>query len=518
MSLATSASAASSTNNYHHHYQQLSDQFNLAQLLANQQQNEQQQNESPLISRMLLEHQQHYQNQQQQQQLLLRAANSLSISGDNDNFKMLNPLLMPPNNGFHPLPMLLPLIKTPSPQPATTTTICCDVGRSNMNNMSMDQLQMMMNTMIKVEDVDQLKLQVEEAVTTNRQKSAFVAAQQQQQPQFQQQQQLLQRQMIMEQMLWELLAQQHLANTVSRRNTTDNKNSYSISNINCHSISPVNELLQQQLAQLHNGQVLLQQHSLIANCAAATASASAAMDNNNNDNIRNNDRMSSTVPVIAQADTVQRKETVMDDNDHHTVHGTNMDKRVTSLSAAADQLESFSRNKLGRSYNPGRPLGMLDRQKILNLYQRGLKISHIAKVIGVTHSCVSKIMTRYRRTGSIYPRSAQLIHRRPHQHQSAMPPPISFINDMEMADQDNFIANNMFDEHAILPSAFRPPPFSACVEAADHRLSPIYSSSDQSGLSGADQRPIVGQANGAVGQQLETEMKHPYLVKRLLDC
>ncbi|KAL3081414.1 hypothetical protein niasHS_011658 [Heterodera schachtii] len=508
MSLATSETAASSNNNYHHHYEQLSDQFNLAQLLANQQQEQQQQNESQLISRMLLEHQQHYQNQQHH--LLLRAANSLSINGNNDNFKMLNPLLAPPNNGFHPMPMLLPLITTTSPQPATTT-ICSDVGRSNMN-MSMDQLQMMMKTMIKVEDVDQLKLQVEEAVaTTNRQKSAFVAAQQ---PQFQQQQQLLQRQMIMEQMLWELLAQQHLANTVSRSNTADNNNNYSSSS--GHSIPPVNELLQQQLAQLHNGQVLLQQHNFISSCAAATASASAAMDNNN-ENMSNNDCMSSTVKVLAQADTVQRKETVMDNNDH-TVHGTNMDKRVPVLSAAADQLESFSRNKLGRSYNPGRPLGMLDRQKILNLYQRGLKISHIAKVIGVTHSCVSKIMTRYRRTGSIYPRSAQLIHRRPHQHQSAMPPPISFINDMEMAVQDKLIANNMFDEHAILPSAFRPPPFSACVAAADHRLSPISSSSDQSGLSGADQRPIIGQADGAVGQQLETEMKHPYLVKRLLDC
>uniref|UniRef100_A0A915NW98 Paired domain-containing protein n=1 Tax=Meloidogyne floridensis TaxID=298350 RepID=A0A915NW98_9BILA len=73
-----------------------------------------------------------------------------------------------------------------------------------------------------------------------------------------------------------------------------------------------------------------------------------------------------------------------------------------------NQLESLSRNKLGRSYNPGRPLGILERQRILELYQRGLKISHIAKIIGVTHSCVSKIMTRYRRTGSIHPRSSQL--------------------------------------------------------------------------------------------------------------
>ena len=66
-----------------------------------------------------------------------------------------------------------------------------------------------------------------------------------------------------------------------------------------------------------------------------------------------------------------------------------------------------AKNKLGRSYNPGRPLGMADRQRILDLYEKGHKISHIARIIGVTHSCVSKIMTRYRRTGSMYPRSAQ---------------------------------------------------------------------------------------------------------------
>lgn len=46
--------------------------------------------------------------------------------------------------------------------------------------------------------------------------------------------------------------------------------------------------------------------------------------------------------------------------------------------------------------NPGRPLAMRDRQRILDLYEKGHKISHIARIIGVTHSCVSKIMTRYR--------------------------------------------------------------------------------------------------------------------------
>uniref|UniRef100_A0AC35GCR9 Paired domain-containing protein n=1 Tax=Panagrolaimus sp. PS1159 TaxID=55785 RepID=A0AC35GCR9_9BILA len=77
-------------------------------------------------------------------------------------------------------------------------------------------------------------------------------------------------------------------------------------------------------------------------------------------------------------------------------------------SAELDYLHnSISKNKLGRSYNPGRPLAMADRARILELYEKGHKISHIARIIGVTHSCVSKIMTRYRRTGSMHPRSAQ---------------------------------------------------------------------------------------------------------------
>ncbi|KJH41289.1 Helix-turn-helix domain of resolvase [Dictyocaulus viviparus] len=66
------------------------------------------------------------------------------------------------------------------------------------------------------------------------------------------------------------------------------------------------------------------------------------------------------------------------------------------------------RNKQGRAYNPGRPLSMNERERILHLYENGHKISHIAKLIGVTHSCVSKIMTRYRRTGSMFPRSLSI--------------------------------------------------------------------------------------------------------------
>lgn len=49
---------------------------------------------------------------------------------------------------------------------------------------------------------------------------------------------------------------------------------------------------------------------------------------------------------------------------------------------------------VGRSYNPGRPLCLEDRKKIVRLYEEGCRVSHIARLIGVTHSCVSKIMSR----------------------------------------------------------------------------------------------------------------------------
>ncbi|GMT13220.1 hypothetical protein PFISCL1PPCAC_4517, partial [Pristionchus fissidentatus] len=77
----------------------------------------------------------------------------------------------------------------------------------------------------------------------------------------------------------------------------------------------------------------------------------------------------------------------------------------TLPAAVSPPKSSNTRNKLGRSYNPGRPLAMEDRRRILDLYEQGHKISHIARQIGVTHSCVSKIMSRFRRTGSMQPRS-----------------------------------------------------------------------------------------------------------------
>ena len=64
-------------------------------------------------------------------------------------------------------------------------------------------------------------------------------------------------------------------------------------------------------------------------------------------------------------------------------------------------------NQLGRTYSPGLPLSMTDREKIVGLYQNGWKICDISKKLCVTHSCVSKILNRFRTTGSVRPKDAK---------------------------------------------------------------------------------------------------------------
>ncbi|EFP12126.1 hypothetical protein CRE_03352 [Caenorhabditis remanei] len=60
-----------------------------------------------------------------------------------------------------------------------------------------------------------------------------------------------------------------------------------------------------------------------------------------------------------------------------------------------------SRNRYGRPYISGRPLLTCDRQKIVECYKKGMKKIHIAKQLGITHSCVSKVLRRYAETGEI---------------------------------------------------------------------------------------------------------------------
>ncbi|KJH47151.1 paired box' domain protein [Dictyocaulus viviparus] len=72
-----------------------------------------------------------------------------------------------------------------------------------------------------------------------------------------------------------------------------------------------------------------------------------------------------------------------------------------------DQIRSSGRNQLGRTYSPGLPLSMCEREEIVKLFQSGWKICDISKRLCVTHSCVSKILNRYRQTGSVRPKDAK---------------------------------------------------------------------------------------------------------------
>uniref|UniRef100_A0A0N5AIP4 Paired domain-containing protein n=1 Tax=Syphacia muris TaxID=451379 RepID=A0A0N5AIP4_9BILA len=75
--------------------------------------------------------------------------------------------------------------------------------------------------------------------------------------------------------------------------------------------------------------------------------------------------------------------------------------------AVIHQQRSSGTNQLGRTYNPGLPLSMTEREHIVTLYNNGWKICDISKRLCVTHSCVSKILNRYRMTGSVKPKDAK---------------------------------------------------------------------------------------------------------------
>uniref|UniRef100_A0AC34Q659 Paired domain-containing protein n=1 Tax=Panagrolaimus sp. JU765 TaxID=591449 RepID=A0AC34Q659_9BILA len=60
-----------------------------------------------------------------------------------------------------------------------------------------------------------------------------------------------------------------------------------------------------------------------------------------------------------------------------------------------------ARNRFGRPYISGRPLLTCDRQKIIYLFKNGLKKIEIARCLGITHSCVSKVIRKFEETGTI---------------------------------------------------------------------------------------------------------------------
>ncbi|KAI1727278.1 Paired box domain-containing protein [Ditylenchus destructor] len=60
-------------------------------------------------------------------------------------------------------------------------------------------------------------------------------------------------------------------------------------------------------------------------------------------------------------------------------------------------------NQLGGKYSNGRPLPVALRSYIITMASQGVKPCHISRKLRVSHGCVSKILSKYRDTGSIKP-------------------------------------------------------------------------------------------------------------------
>lgn len=60
-------------------------------------------------------------------------------------------------------------------------------------------------------------------------------------------------------------------------------------------------------------------------------------------------------------------------------------------------------NQLGGEFVNGRPLPLQLREHIVHLSERGKRPCDISRLLRVSHGCVSKILLKYKNTGSIEP-------------------------------------------------------------------------------------------------------------------
>lgn len=60
-------------------------------------------------------------------------------------------------------------------------------------------------------------------------------------------------------------------------------------------------------------------------------------------------------------------------------------------------------NQLGGVYASGRPLPVHLRERIIRMAASGIKPCQISRELRISHGCVSKILSKYRDTGSIRP-------------------------------------------------------------------------------------------------------------------